>query len=101
MLEAADAGRRILQLPGLFLGERDQFLHRMDRQLGLTTSTFGPDRQNTDRRERLDRVVGQFVEPGIDRVGERDDADRVAVMRRVADNFGTDDAAGAGRGCRR
>ena len=33
MLEAADAGRGILQLARLLLGERDQLLDRIDRQL--------------------------------------------------------------------
>ena len=33
MLEAADAGRGVLQLAGLLLGERDQLLHRMHRQV--------------------------------------------------------------------
>ena len=47
---------------------------------GLTTSTFGPVRQDADRRERLDRIVGQLVEPRIDRVRERDDQQRVAVV---------------------
>ena len=46
MHEAADAAGRILQLARLFLGERDELVHRLDRQIGI------------DRRSRSGRRRG-------------------------------------------
>ena len=96
MLEAADAGRGILQLARLLLRQRDQLLHRLGPAArDEPTSTFGAVPMIADRRERLDRIVGQLVEPRIDRVRERDDEQRVAVLRRVGDELAADHAAGA------
>ena len=51
--------------------------------------------QDRDRDEGFDRVVVQLVEPGTDRVRDRDDQQRVAVGKRVCRRFGADHAAGA------
>jgi len=80
MLEAADADRGILQLARLLLGGGQQLLDRMHRQLRIDDQDIGAGGENGDRRERFDRIVRQLVEPGIDRVRERDDQQRVAVM---------------------
>ena len=96
MLEGADAGRGVAQLARLLLGHRQQFLQRIRRQARMHREHIGAGAHDADRRERLDRIVGQLVEPRIDRVRDRDDQDGVAVGRRVRRKLGADDAAGAG-----
>ena len=96
VLEAADAGRGVLQLARLLLGERDQLLDRIHRQAGMDGDHVGPAGENRDRGERLERIVGQLVEPGIDGMRHRDDQDGVAVLRRAGGKLGADHAAGAG-----
>ena len=80
MLEAADAGMGILQLAGLFLGHIDKLLHRLHRQVRMHREYGRAGAKNRDRRERLDGVVRQLVEPRVDRMCQRDDPDGVAVM---------------------
>jgi hypothetical protein len=51
MLEAADAGRGVLQLAGLLLCGREQVLHRMHRQVRVDHQDVRAGRKNGDRRE--------------------------------------------------
>ena len=65
MQERADAGGGILQLAGLLLGERDQFARASlagRSRVGRDHVRRGGEHRN--RRERLDGVVGQLVQPG-------------------------------------
>ena len=43
MLGAADAGRGVLEVAGLRLGERDQLLDDVGRQRGIDRDDFGPE----------------------------------------------------------
>ena len=95
MLEAADAGRGVIELAGFLLGERQQFLHRFDRQRRIDHQHVRPGGENGNRREGFDRVVFELVERRVDRMRDRYDAERVAVRRRVGAGLGADGAAGA------
>ena len=98
MLRRADAGMAIGKLAGLRLGERHQFRHGLDRQLGRNGEHVRRDEYLRDRREILDRVEWQcFVQARIDdqrRVAAHQQ--RVAVGGRLGDAIGGDVAAGAG-----
>jgi hypothetical protein len=59
---AAVAGRAVVQLAGLALGERDELLQVLHRQLGPHHVQAGHLRQQRHRHEGLGRVVGQLVE---------------------------------------
>ena len=82
--------------PGFCLASATSSLIECTGRSGWTATTFGPEPIDADRRERLDRIVGQLVEPRIDGVRERNDQHRVAVLRRVGGQLGADHAAGAG-----
>ena len=81
--------------PGLRLGERDELLDAVHRQAGIDRDDVRRGDQHGDRREGFQRVVGQRVEPRIDRARERHDQQRVAVLWRVGDDLAADHAAGA------
>ena len=93
MHERADAGGGILQLARLLLGQSDELLHRLGRQVGVDHRHDRGGGENRDRRESLDRVVGQRVHPRIDRDRDRDDEQRVAVLRRARHQLARDRAA--------
>ena len=95
VLEAADAARRILHIARLRLGEFDHFFHRFYRQVRVHQQHVRGRRQDGDRRKAVDRLVGQLVEPRVDRVHQRHDEQRVAVLGRVGGELGADDAARA------
>ena len=81
--------------PGLCLGERDQLLDVVHRQARIDRDDVRRGDQHGNRREGFQRIVGQRVEPGIDRGRQRHDQERVAVLRRVGDDLGANHAAGA------
>src|SRR4051812_6219889 len=92
--------------PGFSLAAASRSFTECTGKSGLTTRTFGPDARMAngvndligaegDRGECLDRVVGQLVEPGIDRVRERDDQGGIAVAWGVRGPLRSDPAAGA------
>ncbi len=62
---------------------------------------IGAGAHDADWRERLDRIVGQFVQPRIDRMRDGDHQDGVTIGRRMGRKLGADDAAGAGAVVRR
>jgi hypothetical protein len=95
VLEAADAAGGILHLPGFLLGKRDELADRFHRQLRMDDEQVRGGGDDRNRLEALDRIVGQLVEPGIDRVDQRDHEQRVAVFRRIGGELAADDAAGA------
>ena len=95
MLEAADAGGRIVEHAGLFLGEREQFLERMHRHGRIDGQHIGAGGDNADGYEILHRVERLLVEPGVDRVGDGNDQKRISVGRRFCRKVGADDTAGA------
>jgi hypothetical protein len=95
MLETADAGRRILQFTRLLFGERDQFLHRVDRQFRIDRKHVGAAAKTGDRDKGFGVIVRQFVEPRIDRVRQRDDEKRIAVRCRLGGDVGADRSASA------
>ena len=96
MLERADAGRGVLQVARLLLRQRHQLLDRMNRQVGMDHDDVRSRAHHPDRHEGFDWIVGQLVEPGVDRIGQRNDEDGVAVGCRVGRQLGADHAAGAG-----
>src|SRR5450631_4190865 len=94
---AAFAGRGVIELARLRLGERDQLLHvvRGQRRVDQNDERAGGD--EPDRREVLARVVADvWIKRRID--GERSGAaepERVAVGRGLGDLAGAERAAGA------
>ena len=62
---------------------------------GLTVTTFGAATSMATGAKDFDRVVRQRVEPRIDRARQRHDQQRMAVLRRIGDEFAADNAAGA------
>ena len=82
--------------PGFSLASAISSLTEFTGSVGIDHQHVRAGGEDGDRRERLDRIVGQLVEPRIDRVRERDDQQRVAVLRRIGRDLGADDAAGAG-----
>ena len=68
--------------------------------VGLTATTFGPEPITPIGAKVLDRIVGQLVEPRIDRVRERNDQQRVAVRRRLARRARCRSRRRRRRGCR-
>ncbi len=95
MLEAADAGGRVVEHARLFLGEREQFLERMHRHGRIDGQHIGAGGDDAHRDEILHRIERLLVEPGIDRVRDGNDQERVAVGRRLGGEVGADDTAGA------
>ena len=91
MLKAADARRREIQLAGFFFGERDEFFDRVDRNARMDGENVRPGADLADRGEGLDRIVGQLVQGGIDRVRGRDDEKRVTIGLRFRRGFSADD----------
>ena len=93
----ATPGRAVVERAGLGLGERDQFGKILRRHAGIDHQHVGLPADHRDRREILDRVVGQAgAEARRDRLRARgSDPDRVAVGRRLGDRVGADVAAGA------
>ena len=96
MQRAADAAGAILDIAGLGLGKRDEFLDRLGRQIRIDRERVWARCEQRDRRKRLQRVVGQLVERRVDRMRDGDDQQRVAVGRCFRHQLGADDAAGAG-----
>ena len=93
----AVAGRRVVELARLALRERDEFGQRLRRDLRIDHQQVRRDRDQRDRREVLDRIVGQ-LRVGARRDGvraRRADGQRVAVRRRLGRGVGADGAAGA------
>jgi hypothetical protein len=84
-------------LAGICLCIRDQLLHAVDRQLGIHDDDHRDDHDAGDRREILDRIVGQLLEQEgigrVRRVGGHEQ--RVAVRRRFRRGLGADDGRSA------
>ncbi len=95
VLEAADAGGRIVEASGLLLGERDELLEtirgkaRRDRDHDRSRAEHG------NWRERGGRVVGKLVDRRVERERDRDEDQRVAVGRGLRRHLGADEAARA------
>ena len=68
MLERADAGRGVLSSPGFSFAIASSSFSELHRQARMHRQHIGAGAHDADRRERLDRVVGQLVQPRIDRV---------------------------------
>ena len=85
------------ELAGRLLRKRDQLLHVVDRQARIDHQHVRPRCQHRDRGEGLDRVIAalEVVDPGIDRVPDRDERNRIAVLGRVGGELGADHHAGA------
>ena len=82
MLTAAVARRRVVDLAGPLLHVGDEFLERLHRQRRIDDQHAGLAADERDRREVLDRIVGELrVERRADRVGLRREQQRVAVRR--------------------
>src|SRR3989475_263880 len=93
MLKAADAGRGVIQLPGFFPREREEILQRIDRQVRGDGEHHGPGAEQSDRSKGVDWIVGQLVHRGAERVGDRDEEQRMAVRQRSRHRFRADDLA--------
>ena len=95
MRRCAVAPRRVVELAGLRLRERDELLQRFRRHLRVRHQNHRRGRKQADRHEVLERVVGQRLEARVhgDRgVGHHQ---RVAVGRCLRDRVHADDAAPA------
>ena len=91
----AVAGRRVGELIGARLGQRDQFLHRLHRQRRMHNEHAGCRCQQCDRREVAHDVEIEFrIKRRADRVRNRAEEQRVTVGRRLGDDLGADGAAG-------
>ena len=92
----ADRRRRAVELVRIGAGERDEFLHRFRRQVGLDHEGIGRGGQFANPHEVLGRVIGDLVvERGVDRIGVGRQQDGVAVRVRARDGTHADIAAGA------
>jgi hypothetical protein len=61
VLRAAVAGRGVVDLLGLRLGQRDELLHVLRRHLGMHQQHVGRVDQLADGGEALDRVVAEVL----------------------------------------
>jgi hypothetical protein len=91
MLETADACRREIQLAGFFLGEGDELFDGADGNAGMDGEDVRAGSELGDRVEGFDRIVREFVERGIDRVGGRDDEQGVPIGLRFRRGFSAED----------
>ena len=66
----------------------------MNRQIRIDRKNIGAAAETADRNEGFGVIVRQLVEPGIDRVRQRDDQQRIAVRRRLGGDVGSDRSAG-------
>ncbi len=82
--------------PGFCLASAISSLIDWTGRSGVNDDHVRPRTHDADRRERLDRIVGQFVEPRVDRMRQRNDQDGVAIGCRMGRKLGADHAAGAG-----
>ena len=73
MQRAGNAAGSILDVAGLRLGERDELLDVVDRQRRIDRERVRAGDEHRNRSERLVRIVGQLVERGLRRVGDRND----------------------------
>ncbi|MNC84818.1 hypothetical protein D3C83_03860 [compost metagenome] len=97
LVRAAVARRRVVQLPGPRLRERDEILDVLHRQRRMRRQHVGHADHQRDRREIPDRVVRQL---GVNRrvgavAGVGPHQQRIAVGRGAGRNLGADRAAGA------
>src|SRR5262245_19338523 len=78
-----DPERPVVELVRFLLGERDELLDVVHRQRGIDDQRVVDGHEPRDRRETLDRIIGQLgVEAGIDDERHfRPDQQRVAVGR--------------------
>ena len=98
MMQAADAGRAVVQLAGIGFGVGDELLEVMDRQVRAHREDERAARDLDHRRKRLDRIVRRLL-------GDRRrnqyraraaEHDRVAVRIGPREGTAADGAAGAG-----
>jgi hypothetical protein len=94
--ERAVAERRVVQPVGFGLRERTQLGDGLGRQFGIHEQSFGEEEQPRHRHEVVG-IVGQLVE--LHRVIRHrrviDDAERVAVARRLRAGLASENAGGA------
>ncbi len=91
MRRGGDARRRVVQLAGLRLRERDQLAHAVcaGRRVHHQHGRHGGDQR--DRREVLAEIERQVRRHRrVDHVGDRAEKQRVAVLRRARRIFGRD-----------
>jgi hypothetical protein len=82
---------------GLGFRERDEFLHVARRHAWMHGEQPRHQRHHRDRREVLERVVGQrLVHMRIDRMGADQQAQCVAIGRGPRQRVGADDVVAAG-----
>ena len=93
----ASAGRKIIELTRVRLGERDEFLDRLGGQRGMDDKCQWRGGHQRDRREIAHEVVRRFGEQAhVDRLcRDRRHQERIAVGRRLGDEFRADIAARA------
>ena len=98
MVGGAVAGRTVGDLAGPRAGIFDQVLHRPDRQRRIDDQHLRNCAEFNDRREVLDRIVGQLrIDARIDGMGRHgSEHDGVAIGCGARHIFGADAAAGAG-----
>ncbi len=98
MAHGAGAGRRIGQLAGARLRVGDELGDRLNRQRRSDHQHERHVRDQRDRHEVLDRIVGQLlVERGVDgQQAARRHQQRVAVGRALGDRIGGDHGPAAG-----
>lgn len=98
MLRGADADRAVVQLARMTLGIIDQLGQGFWRQLRIDHDHIGHGREQPDRREILQRIVGQLLVERLVRGQRAGGAHQqgVAVRGGVRGRRGADIAAGAG-----
>jgi hypothetical protein len=97
MVRGAAARRRIVELPRLSLGERDELLDRSRRQRRMDDQREAADRGGSDRRESIDRVIRNArLQRDVGNVRARGHQQRVAVGGCLGHGLGADVAARAG-----
>ena len=96
MRQTTDAGRTIGNALRLGLGLRDEFLQVVGFERATGHHDQGPNGEQADGRDAIDRIVGQFVERRIHTITRRHQTHRVAVGVGTYCEFSTDGAATAG-----
>ena len=94
VMRRAASWRRIIELAGLFVRQRDEFLHRRGRHRRMNDQRQVADGGRADRRKALHRVVGNArLQCGVRHMGARGHEQGVTIGRRLPRCLGADIAA--------